>query len=259
MCLHRLSILGTPEQYVSSILAYAKQRSSTLHTGVHFTKLVHILHKPFASSAKHNGNLSDDFITLNKCTSKGAIEYCEPQTPEKLRQHADTEANNILFLRGQPCPAWVANAGASYHVDPEFFYRHLELFLSMSRKQYFAQPSLVSTSRNIIQLKYMTIGEFPGWMSNIGQSGIEVLRISADKDMVEYFNYLGKQIAKSSSSSESIVRSYHILDEHHFAIEQQATICLSQTAKGWTGESCIGCHKQGHILNNDSCRMAGYR
>jgi hypothetical protein len=55
--------------------------------------------------------------------------------------------------------------------------------------------------------------------------------------MLGYLNRLGKQITKSSSSPESIVRSYHVLDKYHFAIEQQASMCLGQTEKGWTGRN----------------------
>jgi len=163
------------------------------------------------------------------------VEYHALKTPLELAHHTHSDANNVLFLRGQPCPQWLVQAGTLYHIDPEFFFRHLS-FLSMSSKQYFAQPSLLSMSRSILQLNYMTIGEFPTQRGDMDQSELDHLRESTRKNMLTYFNELGKKIDRNMSSSESIVRAYHVLDKHHFAIEQQATICLGMTEKGWTGK-----------------------
>ena len=91
----------------------------------------------------------------------------------------------------------------------------------MSRKRYFAQPSLMSTSRNMVQLSYMTVGGFPSQLEKISQEELDAFRASADRDMLEYFNIISKNINKSLSVSVSIVRSYHSLDNDHFAIEQR--------------------------------------
>jgi hypothetical protein len=231
--------LGTSEQYTASIVYYAKQRHFSLYAGVHFSRLAETLRKPFDHSAKrsptYNYKYAADFATLYKYAKETPVEYHTLGVPVELVQHAKSESNNILFLRGQPCPQWLVQAGISYHIDPEFFFRHLDFLSHMSSKQYFAQPLLMSTSRNIIQLKYMTIAEFPPQLSDLDQHGLDELRGAAMRDMAEYFNNLGKKVARNTSAAESIVRGYHVLDNNHFVIEQQASICLGLSDKGWTG------------------------
>ncbi|KAF1947044.1 hypothetical protein EJ02DRAFT_508222 [Clathrospora elynae] len=227
----------TPDHYTRSIVAYAKLRHTSLYPGVHYRRLAEILRKPFEQSKRsptYNYKLASDFATLYKYVTERPAEYYALAALEELVHHANSEANNILFLRGQPCPQWLVQAGASYHVDPEFYLRHLDFLSSMSAKQYFAQPSLISTSRNIIQLKYMTIGEFPPQLGDIDQHELGDLRNAATRELAEYFNELGKKVSRNMSASESIIRGYHVLDKNHFAIEQQASICLGLTEKGWT-------------------------
>ncbi|KAF1850930.1 uncharacterized protein K460DRAFT_400964 [Cucurbitaria berberidis CBS 394.84] len=228
----------TPEHYSASISTYAKQRSTSLYVGVHFTRLAHILRKPFDGTAKraptYNYTPSSDFATLYQYVFEKPVGYHALATPLELVQLAESEASNVLFLRGQPCPQWLVHAGASFHIDPEFFFRHLDFLSNLSSKRYFAQPSLMSTARRIIQLNYMTIGEFPAHSGDMGQSELDHLRDSATRDMSEYFNELGKRVSRNACGSESIVRAYHVLDQSHFAIEQQASICLGLTEKGWT-------------------------
>ncbi|KAH7348147.1 hypothetical protein BKA66DRAFT_382139, partial [Pyrenochaeta sp. MPI-SDFR-AT-0127] len=150
----------------------------------------------------------------------------------------------ILFLRGQPCPQWLVYAGIVFHLDPEYFFRHLSFLSNLSSKRYFAQPSLMSTSRNVIQLNYMTIGEFSTQLGDIDQIELDDLRDSAVRKMSEYYNDLGKRVSRNASSSESMVRAYHVLDKNHFAIEQQASICLGTTEKGWTAVVWLDTGKQ---------------
>ncbi|KAI8940904.1 hypothetical protein NX059_002162 [Plenodomus lindquistii] len=224
--------------YTKSIFDYAKLRSTSVYAGVHYTRLAHILRKPFETSSKrsptYNYAHAPDFATLYTYRPEQAVEYHSLRSPLDLIQHAEKKASSLLFLHGQPCPQWLVHAGTCYHLDPEFFFRHLEFLSILSTKTYFSQPSLLSTSRNIIQLNYMTIGEFPTQMNDLEQAGLDDMRDAATRDMSSYFNDLGKKVGRNKSASESIVRAYHILDKHHFAIEQQATICLAMTEKGWT-------------------------
>jgi hypothetical protein len=157
------------------------------------------------------------------------------KAPVELSQYTSSEVNNILFLRGQPCPEWLVHVGVACLIDPEYFSRHLDFLSNLSSRRYFAQPSLVSTSQNVIQFSYMTVGEDYNQHGGNDQSNVDDLRHSATREMTEYFNDLGKRVDASRSISESMVRAYHILDRKHFAIEQQVSICFQQHDKGWTG------------------------
>lgn len=80
----------------------------------------------------------------------------------------------------------------------------------------------------------MALGEFPTEFNDMDQTGLDGIRDTAVRDMSDYFNDLGKKVGRNLSASQSIVRAYHVLDKHHFAIEQQDSICLGLTEKGWT-------------------------
>lgn len=176
-----------------------------------------------------------DFATLYRLHSEGRLGLEQLTAPAQLSQYTSSEVNNILFLRGQPCPEWLVHIGVSCQIDPEYFSRHLDFLSNLSSRRYFAQPSLVSTSQNVIQFNYMSIGECSGQYAGNEQSSIDNLRYSATREMTEYFNDLGKRVDGSRSRSDSMVRAYHILDRKHFAIEQQVSICFQQLDKSWTG------------------------
>jgi hypothetical protein len=158
-----------------------------------------------------------------------------PAAPINILPYTSSKGNNILFLRGQPCPEWLVYVGVTCQIDPEYFFRHLDFLSNFSSRRYFAQPSLVSASQNVIQFSYMTIGEGFSQNGENERANVDNSRHSATKEMMEYFNDLGKRVDGSRSRSESMVRAYHILDHKHFAIEQQVSICFQQLEKGWTG------------------------
>ncbi|KAF2108476.1 hypothetical protein BDV96DRAFT_652727 [Lophiotrema nucula] len=226
----------SPEQYTSLIAQYAK-RNSTLYSGVHFTKLANLLRKPFERPNKRL--ISREHIPTTESAALYTVgpgtpfEYRHIRSPEDLIECSEEDVSSMLFLRGQPCPEWLAYAGASYHIDPEFFQRHLDFLLTMSRKRYFAYPPLISASRNIIQLSYMTVGECSSQGGDIDQAELDDLRMSSDMDMRHYFNLMSKGISQTSSPADSIVRDYFLLDKDHFVIHQQVSVYIAQRDKGW--------------------------
>jgi hypothetical protein len=161
--------------------------------------------------------------------------YRTVRVPSELRYNATSDTNNILFLRGQPSPEWLVQVGVSYHVDPEFFSRHLDFLSYMSGKNYYAQPSL-PTARNMFQLSYTTIGQFPQ-STFVNQRALDDLRVSAAEYMSAYYRDIGNKINRKMSDSESIVRAYHVLDKQHFAIEQRISVYVHFTGENWTGKT----------------------
>ncbi|KAJ8110763.1 hypothetical protein OPT61_g6474 [Boeremia exigua] len=223
------------DRYTASISTYAKQRSASLYVGVHYSRLASFLRRPYENPSRHSPSYrptpSSDFATLYRIHSDGRLQLIELASPLHLGQYTESNVNNILFMRGQPCPQWLVHAGVACRIDPEFFSRNLDF---LSSRMYFAQPSLVSTSQNVIQFTYMTIGERSGHFGDHNRLDVDDLRHSAKQDMLEYFNDLAKRVDRSASRSESMVRAYHVLDRKHFAIEQQVSICFQQLDKGWT-------------------------
>ncbi|KAL9093916.1 MAG: hypothetical protein Q9165_003839 [Trypethelium subeluteriae] len=228
----------TPQLYSEAISDYAERRASTtLYPGLHFDRLATFLHKPFDPPTKHslapNYTPSSSFATLYTLQEDGSISIQELEQPQDTKQHAEADSASILFLRGQPCPQWLAHAGAAYHIDPEFFLRHLDFLSTIGRRNYFGQPSLLSTSPHIIQLGYMSIGELPSQAKDMSQDELDSLRTASGAEMAKYVTALSKKITACTPTFESIVRGHHILDKTHFAIEQQISICLNRTARGW--------------------------
>ncbi|KAF2205661.1 hypothetical protein GQ43DRAFT_427866 [Delitschia confertaspora ATCC 74209] len=230
--------VGTPDDYTKKIALYAKQRSNTLYAGVHYERLASFLRKPFEAPSRSSspGQYIPpfDFASLYTFHGDGHVEFCQPECPDELQKHAGAGRNGLLFFLGQPSPEWLAHAGTAYHIDPEFYHRHLDFLYTLGREDYFSHPSLVTASRHIIQLNYMTIGKFRSQLQHSNQEHLDALRHSITSEMGEYLTTISKRITTSSPLFESIVRSYHILDADHFAIKQQVSICFTQIEKAWT-------------------------
>lgn len=231
------------------ILLHSKQGAeATLYPGRNFQPLAAYLQRPFEKqSSRKPSPARDDTKSLNFATwytinAEGKMDFQQPKDPDHMvsisAASANTEADTrrLLFLRGQPYSEWLSRIGAAYCIDPEFFQRHLDFLSTMGRRNCFAQPSLLSASKNIIQLSYYTIGQLEGYSEDVSQREIEAFRQASDKEMVSYMNNLSKQIAGDSSPSDSMVRGYSILDQNHFVIEQRISMCVGQMESGWTGQ-----------------------
>jgi hypothetical protein len=181
----------------------------------------------------HSSAPLTDFATLYKLTTPGSIEIFPLWTLPQLRQASTLEGNNILFLRGQPCPEWLAYVGATYRIDPSFFFRHLDFLTNRRKMQYYAQPAIESTQCYMAHFTYITLGEFPATAGIEGYTDLNQMRSNAEQDMIKYLTALEGQISQGAS----IIRGFHVLDRKHFAIEQQVSICFQQTEeKDWTGK-----------------------
>lgn len=158
------------------------------------------------------------------------------ETCDKKRNLSDEKDRQalILFLRGFPSPAWLSSIGWKCDVDPEFFLRHLEFrSTSTGEGKYFTLPALPSTSTNIVRLRVPTIG----YRQHDGcdeQAEVEKLRLKTGEDMRAYSSNLKRHV--KVKVGDSIVRSFAVYDQRHYAIEQDISICVNEFGKGWIGE-----------------------
>lgn len=164
----------------------------------------------------------------------------QPSDPQELDQSA-----KIIFLRGQPSAEWLRHLGADYHIDPEFFQRHLDFLATAGREDHFVLPSLPSASDSVIQLSYFTISKsevLKGMLDkenkNTGAQTIEGIRTKCSEEMESYTTKLTQTSGRNVGIGDSIVRNFHIFDDCRFAFEQRMTLTVATPGNGedWTGK-----------------------
>ncbi|KAF2676243.1 hypothetical protein K458DRAFT_322414 [Lentithecium fluviatile CBS 122367] len=136
----------------------------------------------------------------------------------------------MMFLRGLPSPEWLATMGAMFRVDPAFFQTHMELPSSFNRKPTFSHPPLPSAARNVLQLRYVSIG-LRHSKNEADHGNIDDLRRTTETEMEQYHVNLG--IPKYRKPGDAIVRSYNIHDAQYFSVEQRISMCKLETPWGW--------------------------
>ena len=141
----------------------------------------------------------------------------------------------LIFLCGNPSPMTLAGLAVACHLDPEYLRRHLspvtenkaelDTFFESSAKSWdydLTLPSLPSTSRNIVQLRYTSIGR-----------------------SVPH----GKQRETDlPGSSGSRVREISSWENRYVSVEQQISICVELLpAQGGERDSWLGKQLAYHI------------
>ncbi|KAL8731033.1 MAG: hypothetical protein Q9166_003684 [cf. Caloplaca sp. 2 TL-2023] len=229
------------QEYANAVAAHAKQGIETsLYPGLNFAKLAAFLQQPFNHRPNRSrANIPDyqsyEFACRYKFTTSGDTVAENLQHPDQLiiepSSTSDERSHSILFLRGLPSSRWLSSIGSKYRVDPEFFQRHLDFWSTTGRLDYFPLPSLRSSSENLIELCYVSIGQ----KESIGAKGTpeenDASRQACDKAMDNYTHNLNVSLDSGCGLGTSIVRNFDFQDETHFAIEQRISIYL---AKGTT-------------------------
>ncbi len=153
---------------------------------------------------------------------------------ESMQRSVDESEPQVLFLRGHPSPEWISSIGAFCHVDPEFFRWFLRYRSIPDNDQFFsAAPTIFS---NIICLKFTTIGCKDG-RDRSSQNAVDRLRIQVANDMSKYRTSLMDD--RDFKRGDSIVRGFHVLDEKHCVIEQEASVTVLHVGKTWIGKPQI--------------------
>lgn len=154
------------------------------------------------------------------------------------------KAAKLVFLRGQASSEWLRHLGAAYHIDPEFYQRHLDFLATAGRENHYVLPSIPSASDSIIQLSYFTISNssvlndmLDNKAKDTGWETVDEIRRTARQQMDSYITNMTQHINSRDGIGDSIVRNFHVFDSLHFAIEQRMTLTIATTGDGeeWTG------------------------
>ena len=141
----------------------------------------------------------------------------------ETQRSISTTHNALVFMRGYSSPSWLKVVGSSYRVDPEFLQRHLQIRSSIGEPDYFALPSLPSSSSNTIRLRVTTIGAWERSGCLLGQNEIDRLRADSAEAMDDYKDEVRR--GHSLMVGSSIVRQFSAFDGENFAIEQDISMC----------------------------------
>lgn len=135
---------------------------------------------------------------------------------------------NVVLVRGCPSPDWVSGLGATYDIDPEFFYRHLNFFVTLDSRHAYSLPSLASMNMITIPVTTILHRDRPTVRTH---SQAQAARAQEFSDLSVYHRHF----PKSSTCGDSIVRQFSSLDENHALVEQQISVFLGEKEDGWFG------------------------
>lgn len=248
----------TPEGYANAVLAYSMLPSGA---GQNHERLARFLAPSLFAPANGGSSVSKKcFLSTNSLGSirpKVRKHHSKDQdmSAQKLadgpihfmncRHFADFNPwetqdgqNQLLFLRGYPSGEWLRLIGSKYHVDPEFFSRHMDFGLTEDRLNNFSLPPLPSSSWHLMRLHIMTIGFRDTLARKYRQDDIDSLRRDGNNQMENYNHQL--TLGSNFEVGDSIVRNYSTLDETHFSIEQRVSVCLQNMGHRWASESSVG-------------------
>lgn len=240
----------TPEEYVGAIEEHSRRETgSSLYPGQTFVDLAKLLRKGIGTLTDRGvypgpgeGSPLATLYTVHASSGRHRQFHRDPQKCVKalLESCKDHDNSHVLFLRGCPGPEWLARIGAACHTDPEMFNSHL---VFRWHRKYFSHPTIHFTSEPIIRLRVTTIGSREQNSYGSNQKFVDELRIDGIKAMQEYEADLKEPSYLKARSylkdGDSIVRGYAVLDEKHFIVEQELSICLNYVGSCWVGESMI--------------------
>ena len=228
--------------YVDQIVRHSRLRiQDSIYAGANYVKLARYLSgPPYAwGKGKTPWNRGDKVL-------HGTIHTYKPEMFLKTTKNIFTPRHvsvdlqstrdidgmaHLIFLCGNPSPLALAGLAVACDLDPEFLRRHLSSILGKidwlgyeASKIYqsldLTLPSLPSTSHNILQLRYTSIGDsvsrgFRGSQRPIMPFG----------------------------TSDSIIRESRYLGNGYVSIEQQISICVeyiptrNNPRSSWLGKS----------------------
>ncbi|KAI0403725.1 hypothetical protein F4802DRAFT_284745 [Xylaria palmicola] len=147
-----------------------------------------------------------------------------------LKPLGASKKGSLLFLRGYLPPAWIAELGSRFRIDPEFFARHLDFLGPATYRNSFSTPSLVTTDNNIIHAYVTTIltndSVYPRAKSGFAARHRET------RDLLSKYR---RQFWRSANYGDSVVREYTVLSPEYAVIEQRISICVATAGESWIG------------------------
>ena len=245
-----------PEEYAQKVFEYS-QRSleDTKAASYTYSDLASFLRSPYAEAyleklpVNSRGEFEHDLAGL---TAHQSIDFARSHTfqsgapsaakrlglpLERLTGDESSVSNRLIFLRGYPSAEWLNRLGSHYAIDPRFFLHHLQFRSSgteSNQRTTFASPS---SQQTIFRLNLITVGEH----SQCGD--MKVQQEDAARKMNSYLHTL--RTRRGWTLGDSIVRSYDVLSERLFSIEQFATVHLARNSTDsdkWTSMLILKLH-----------------
>ena len=231
--------------YVEAVVAHSQQGTeATLYPGFHYERLASYLQRHLAKTRDAETNFpraqpTFAFLYTNVESNTGEVTQIEHsrQFLDHLNQQLEETRGSILFLRGQPSADLLANIGAVYRIDPEYFLRHLEVISTLGLTNSFSTPTLPSSFGNFIQLRYITIGRSSALGPKIDPQSIDTLRANACKEQNAYVGRLARDIEADLGVGNSITRDFHIFEDGHFALEKEISLYIARIEGSWMGKT----------------------
>lgn len=230
----------SPEDYAKAIDVHSKQTARTsLYPGQNFEDLAHYLQSVIQKRKScHPSPVAVAFIYTLTASAPERLKilgnvhevHASPQRDRSSSSEANSETS-LLFLRGRLSAEWIAHIGSWYHVDPEFWQRHMNFRSAFRQPDYFQLPSLPSSSSNIIHLRLVTVGSWETGGKYLDQAGLDELRAEGARAMDEYHRHL--RAGTFIKDGSSVVRRFSVHTDKYFSIEQDVSICASKIGRGW--------------------------
>lgn len=256
-----ISLLVTPEEYAKAVRGYSRLPTGAgqNHTGL--GEYLNTEQPPVSDSKSFRAYQSkDSFVTLYKLDAPSqdgqkeeppsdanihdalraekAIHFHSPEEFFNF-EHPSTDEpeSRIVFIRGHQTAEWLNSIGAKYHVDPEFFCRHLDFRPADDNSNNFSIPALPSSSWHLIQLPVITIGTRDATKSPMKQEIIDKLRMEGANALAAHHHKIARWSGSGMNAGDSMVRQFYTFDETHFAIEQRISICMQEVGRKFTCKS----------------------
>lgn len=235
----------SPVEYAVAVQQHSETSSyESLYQGEHLSGLAEFL-RPVRSrdfgTLPPEGTVDEErFATYFRPDSeesprpqKLCLPLCPPIGPRNLLP----QENGIVFLNGYPSARWLAELGGAYHVDPEFFQRHLHFLRAGSHSRQTAKyslPLLPSFQSTILQIPITSVG----WHASTIYRDVADKRAAVAQHMAEYWTRLER--GSKWKTCDSIVRSFAVHDKNEFSIQQYVTVYVSTKSSkddNWKGKA----------------------
>lgn len=153
-----------------------------------------------------------------------------PTHPESRSR--SQQSGLVVFLRGSPSPMWLNHLGAALDIDPELFFRHLDV----ASKHTFDPQQLGGSyrtpfpkSKDLIRLRVCNTGSW-----NVSRSPITLqqLREGCRTSMSQHLD--NSMSPQNVSTGNSLVRQFVLHDLQTFSIQQQISIEVIYHTHTWS-------------------------
>ncbi|KAI9694973.1 MAG: hypothetical protein M1822_000590 [Bathelium mastoideum] len=228
----------TPETYARRVQQFSRQTASEgIYSGLHYGEFGEFLvapYRPQGTQRRSNEQESEGTsVVVYDLAEQGDNRVKIFSKLDELRK--DTEdslehtSSRLLFLNGFVHPSWLSYIGSQYDIDPEFFYRHLDLSATLSTGigRYTYLPHLPA-SAEMFQLRIINIGE---WDTSRSGLSVNALRKKCQASMSTYLERLKK---RQINPGQSMVRRFFVHNQEFFSMEQLISVVVTRQDGHWT-------------------------